>query len=65
MRSGMDRYRAVFNDPSFLAEWPDLAGREVIDLGCREGAATRLIARRGARATGIDLSPRMIELAVA
>lgn len=63
VRSGVDRYRAVFNDPSFLAELPDLAGREVIDLGCGEGATTRSIARLGARVTGIDLSPRMIELA--
>jgi 2-polyprenyl-3-methyl-5-hydroxy-6-metoxy-1,4-benzoquinol methylase len=59
VRSGVDRYRAVFNDPSFLAELPDVAGREVIDLGCGEGATTRSIARCGARVTGIDLSPRI------
>ncbi|MGN6086299.1 class I SAM-dependent methyltransferase [Trinickia sp.] len=63
VRSGVDLYRTVFNDPSFLAELPDLVGCEVIDLGCGEGATTRLIARRGARVTGIDLSSRMIELA--
>jgi len=35
----------------------------VVDLGCGEGATTRLLARRGAKVTGIDLSPRMITLA--
>ncbi len=63
VRAGVDLYRAVFNDPCFLAELPNLAGCEVIDLGCGEGATTRNIARRGARVTGIDLSPRMIEWA--
>ncbi len=33
------------------------------DLGCGEGTNTRLIARRGARMTGIDLSPQMIAAA--
>jgi SAM-dependent methyltransferase len=32
----------------------------VIDLGCGEGSITRLLARRGARMTGVDLSPGMI-----
>ena len=63
VRAGMDLYRDVFNNPCFLAALPDLAGRDVIDLGCGEGTNTRLIARRGARMTGIDLSPRMIAAA--
>jgi SAM-dependent methyltransferase len=63
VRAGVDLYRDVFNNPSFLAVLPDLAGRDVIDLGCGEGATSRLLARRGAKVTGIDLSPRMIALA--
>ena len=63
VRAGVDRYREVFNNPSFLEVLPDWAGREVIDLGCGEGANTRLLARRGARMTGIDISPQMIALA--
>ena len=63
VRAGMDLYREVFNNPSFLAALPDFAGREVIDLGCGEGTNTRLIARRGARMTGIDLSTQMIAAA--
>jgi ubiquinone/menaquinone biosynthesis C-methylase UbiE len=42
----------------------DLGGLTVLDLACGDGFYTRLLRRRGAlRATGVDLSPRMIELA--
>jgi SAM-dependent methyltransferase len=49
----------------FLDFLPPLAGRTIIDLGCGEGRNTREFARRGARVTGIDVSARMIEAAVA
>ncbi len=41
----------------------DIAGRQVLDAGCGEGYLARVLAARGAQVTGIDLSPRMIELA--
>ena len=63
VRAGADLYRDLFNNPRFFAFLPDLAGREVIDLGCGEGCNTRLLAERGAHVTGIDLSPAMIEAA--
>jgi SAM-dependent methyltransferase len=63
VRDGRDLYREVFNNPSFLEFLPDLSERHVIDLGCGEGRNTRLFAMRGARVTGIDLSPRLIEAA--
>ena len=41
------------------------AGQQVLDLGCGNGWATRLIAKSspGASAVGIDVSPKMIEQA--
>jgi 2-polyprenyl-3-methyl-5-hydroxy-6-metoxy-1,4-benzoquinol methylase len=63
VRAGADLYREAFNNPSFLAFVPDLQGLDVIDLGCGEGSNTRLFARKGARMTGVDLSPVMIGLA--
>jgi SAM-dependent methyltransferase len=63
VRAGYDRYRELFTLPAFLAFAPDLAGREVIDLGCGEGSNTRALARRGARMTGVDLSSKMIAAA--
>jgi SAM-dependent methyltransferase len=41
----------------------DIAGSQVLDAGCGEGYLARALAARGARVTGIDLSPRLIELA--
>lgn len=41
----------------------DLGGKAVLDTGCGEGYNTRLLARSGARMTGVDISQRMIELA--
>jgi toxoflavin synthase len=44
--------------------FPDLAGKAVIDIACGEGHFTRWLRERGAaRVVGVDLSPRMIELA--
>jgi SAM-dependent methyltransferase len=60
VRAGRDLYRELFKAPSFLAFLPPLGGLEAIDLGCGEGATTRLLARTGARMTGVDLSPGMI-----
>lgn len=42
----------------------DLAGKSVLDLACGEGFYTRFLRRAGAaRAVGVDVSERMIELA--
>src|SRR5215469_3907169 len=46
-----------------LAQLGDVTGREVLDAGCGEGYLARILAARGAHVTGIDLSPRLIEMA--
>jgi SAM-dependent methyltransferase len=67
VRKGWDIYREVYNNPAFLefigASIGDLAGKSVLDAGCGEGYNTRILARRGAKMTGADISARMIELA--
>lgn len=52
--------RAVAASIAALAPQP---GEHVLDLGCGTGRAAELIARRGARVTGIDHSPLMVETA--
>jgi len=39
------------------------AGAKVLDLGCGSGIFTHLLHRRGYAATGLDLSPKLLELA--
>jgi len=38
----------------------DVVGKDVLDAGCGQGYLSRMLAARGARVTGIDLSPRLI-----
>jgi 2-polyprenyl-3-methyl-5-hydroxy-6-metoxy-1,4-benzoquinol methylase len=49
--------------PPLLALLGDITGCRVLDAGCGEGYLARVLAAREARVTGIDLSPRLIELA--
>src|ERR1043166_5426284 len=46
-----------------LAQLGAVTGQEVLDAGCGEGYLARILAARGARVTGVDLSPRLVELA--
>jgi len=61
VRAGHDRTHELFTSPRFTEFLPDLAGLSVIDLGCGEGRYTRSFARGGARMTGVDISPQMLE----
>ncbi|HYS93305.1 MAG TPA: methyltransferase domain-containing protein, partial [Candidatus Acidoferrales bacterium] len=58
VRQGHDIAREFLNNPAFLTFIGELEGRRVLDAGCGEGHNTRIFARRGARMTGVDLSPR-------
>lgn len=58
--AGHDRTRDLFTWPAFARLLGDVAGLDVVDLGCGEGENTRRLARLGARMTGLDLSVGMI-----
>ncbi len=62
-RSGYDVYRDYLNTPGFFALLPDVRGRSGLDIGCGEGHNTRLLARRGARVTAIDIAEEFIQYA--
>jgi 2-polyprenyl-6-hydroxyphenyl methylase / 3-demethylubiquinone-9 3-methyltransferase len=47
----------------FIAARAALAQRRVLDVGCGGGLLAEALARAGAAVTGIDLAPRMIEVA--
>ena len=63
VRKGWDVYRESHNTPAFLRLAGDLKDKIVLDAGCGEGYNTRLLARLGARVTGVDISPKMIGFA--
>lgn len=41
----------------------DVSGTRVLDAGCGEGHVARLFASHGASVVGVDISPRLLELA--
>jgi 2-polyprenyl-3-methyl-5-hydroxy-6-metoxy-1,4-benzoquinol methylase len=59
--SGLDYYRLEFFGPAQVAMCGDVADARLLDVGCGSGYFAREMARRGARVTGVDLSPRMVE----
>ncbi len=59
-RAGYDVYRDYLNTPAFFDLLPDVAGLAGLDIGCGEGHNTRLLAKRGARVTAIDIAEDFI-----
>ena len=49
--------------PTFLKLLGDVSGVVTLDAGCGEGYLSRILARRGANVTGIDIAARLIEIA--
>lgn len=59
-RAGYDVYRDYLNTPAFFEMLPNVAGLAGLDIGCGEGHNTRLLARRGARMTAVDIAADFI-----
>jgi SAM-dependent methyltransferase len=59
-----DRFRPTYPD-AVIDEvlGPAPAGLDVLDVGCGTGIASRLMAGRGAKVLGVELAPRMAEIA--
>jgi SAM-dependent methyltransferase len=59
-----DRFRPSYPD-AVIDELlgPAPAGLDVLDVGCGTGIASRQIAQRGAKVLGVELAPRMAEIA--
>jgi SAM-dependent methyltransferase len=55
-RAGYDVARDGLNTPAFLEMLPEADGRSGLDVGCGVGHNTRLVAERGARMVGVDIS---------
>jgi SAM-dependent methyltransferase len=55
-------YNAHYDRPACLDLLGDVAGKHVLDAACGPGLYAQELTRRGARVTGLDQSPRMIEI---
>jgi ubiquinone/menaquinone biosynthesis C-methylase UbiE len=58
-----DKNRTILLDPVMLDECGCVDGIRALDLGCGEGRFSRMLAGRGARVTGIDLTAEMTRTA--
>jgi SAM-dependent methyltransferase len=63
-----ERIYAAFDDREYLQIFDtalemDLAGKVIVDIGCASGVSSALLASRGARVLGIDISEDLIEQA--
>ena len=54
-------HNAYYDRPAVVGLLPDVQGKNVLDAGCGSGWYTAWLLERGARVTGIDMSPKMIE----
>ncbi len=63
IRDGKDISREYLNSPGTFELLGNVDGKILLDLGCGEGYNTRLLARKGAKVTGVDFSEAMIKLA--
>ncbi|MDH5734054.1 MAG: class I SAM-dependent methyltransferase [Candidatus Bathyarchaeota archaeon] len=63
VRRGKDYYREYLNNPATLELIGDVSRLIVLDLACGDGYNTRILAKKGAKVTGVDFSEKMIELA--
>ena len=58
------RYRALRHVPGCIDEL-NVAGRRVLEVGFGNGAEAELLARRGARYSGLDIDPAAVDLVAA
>src|SRR5262247_3498546 len=62
-RIGTHPYNAHYDRPAVISLLPPVEGRRVLDAGCGPGVYAEWLAGRGAEVVGIDVCPRMVELA--
>jgi len=56
-------FNAYLEVPNISSLLKNVKGKKVLDLGCGTGRHTRILKKKGAKVWGIDLSPKMLEIA--
>ena len=57
-------HNAYYDRPNTLMLLPEVKGKTVLDAACGPGKYSEILIDRGAMVTGLDISPKMIELAI-
>lgn len=56
-------HNAYYDRPNTLKLVPKVAGQAILDAACGPGKYAEILMAQGAKVTGFDISPKMIELA--
>jgi SAM-dependent methyltransferase len=56
-------HNAFYDRPAVISLLPPVAGQRVLDAGCGPGVYSEWLIERGAEVVGIDVSPKMVQLA--
>ena len=58
-------HNAHYDRPAIRSLLPPVSGRRVLDAGCGPGVYTEWLVSEGADVVGVDVSPKMVQLATA
>ncbi len=59
-----DFYHRTYINPTLLEILGEVSGKSILDLGCGQGYFSRILARKGALVSGIDISDQLVQLAI-
>jgi len=60
---GRDAWRTHLIVPTLSNALGSVRGKDVLDAGCGDGYFSRILAKRGARVTGVDAAKKLIQIA--
>ena len=58
-----DSYHRTYVNPVIFDILGDIEGLSILDLACGQGYLSRILAKKGAKVVGVDLSKKMLEIA--
>lgn len=58
-----DSYHRNYVNPIIFDILGDVKGQSILDLACGQGYLSRILIKKGAKVTGVDISEKMLEIA--